>query len=144
MSARNLALALAATLALGACSSPKPAATAPPTPTTASPSPSPSPTTTEPTATTVGTQPPTTLAAEVATANIIVPNMVGEDLQLAQDTMQASDLYLLRSHDATGQERNQVLDRSWKVCDQNPVGGSTVTATDLITFEVVKDAEGCP
>ena len=47
-----------------------------------------------------------------------LPNMVGQDLQLAQDTMQASGFYSLSSHDATGQGRSQVLDRNWTVVDQ--------------------------
>ena len=139
MNTRRLALALTATLALGACSSSKPTATVLPTTT-----PSPSPTTTGPTATTLATQPPTTQAATAAPARILVPNMVGEDLQLAQDTMQAAGFYILRSHDATGEGRSQVLDRAWKVCDQLPPGGSTVAASQFIDFGVVKDEEGCP
>ena len=75
---------------------------------------------------------------------ITVPNMVGEDLQLAQDTMQAAGLYLLKSHDVTGQDRSQVLDRNWKVCDQSPPGGTQVSAETFIDFGVVKDEERCP
>jgi hypothetical protein len=70
--------------------------------------------------------------------------MVGVDLQLAQDTMQASGLYALRSHDATGQARSQVLDRAWTVCDQNLIGGTKVAADQLIDFGVVRDEEQCP
>ena len=70
------------------------------------------------------TVPPTTLATldtaprpAVAPAPTTgtVPNVVGIDLQLAQDTLQAAGFYALRSHDATGQGRFQVLDRNWTV-----------------------------
>lgn len=76
--------------------------------------------------------------------SITVPNMVGQDLQLAQDSMQAAGLYVLRSHDATGQRRLQVLDRNWKVCDQTPPAGSQVARDQLIDFGVVRDEEQCP
>src|SRR5215218_1404627 len=38
-----------------------------------------------------------------------VPNVVGKDHQLAQDTMQAAGLYLLREKDASGQGRMLIL-----------------------------------
>lgn len=88
---------------------------------------------------------PTTAAPSgVRAATIVVPNMVGEDLQLAQDTMQARGLYALRSHDATGQDRRQVLDRNWTVCTQNPQAGSMVDPLHVIDFGVVRDEERCP
>ena len=139
MIVRKLTVGLAALLLLGACSSSTPSA-APTTPTTTSPQP----TTTEPTATTAKAQPPTTQAPRVVAGSITVPNMVGEDLQLAQDTMQAAGLYSLRSHDATGQARTQVLDRAWKVCDQAPQGGTKVASDQLIDFGAVRDEERCP
>lgn len=89
-------------------------------------------------------QPSTTLLGRVVAGTITVPNMVGQDLQLAQDTMQAAGLYLLRSHDATGAGRFQIIDRAWKVCDQTPPGGSKVSAGQLIDFGAVKDEERCP
>ncbi len=72
--------------------------------------------------------------AAVVPCNITVPNLVGEDLQLAQDTMQAAGLYSLRSHDASGRGRFQVVDRAWKVCDQTPPGGSKVAGDQLVDF----------
>jgi hypothetical protein len=63
---------------------------------------------------------------------ITVPSVVGKDLQLAQDTMQAAGLYNLKSHDSTGRGRLQVLDRNWRVTDQSPSAGATVTKDQLI------------
>jgi hypothetical protein len=95
--------------------------------------------TTSSTATTTTTAPTTTTTAPTATsvttaasANITVPSVVGKDLQLAQDTMQAAGLYNLTSHDSTGQARLQVLDRNWVVTDQTPAAGSRVAADQLI------------
>lgn len=63
---------------------------------------------------------------------ITVPSVVGKDLQLAQDTMQAAGLYNLKSHDSTGRGRLQVLDRNWRVTDQSPSAGATVAKDQLI------------
>ena len=104
-----------------------------------------SPTTTEPTAPAT-TGPATTSGPGPGTdpGTVPLPDAVGMDLQLAQDTMQAAGFYLLTSHDATGQERLQVLDRNWTVCDQSPAAG-TPTATDVVVdFAAVKDGEACP
>ncbi len=104
--------------------------------TTSGPSTTSSPTRATPTS---ATQPGALVAG-----TIVVPNMVGQDLQLAQDSMQAVGLYALRSHDATGRGRAQVLDRNWKVCTQAPPAGSRVARDQLIDFGVVRDEEQCP
>jgi hypothetical protein len=95
--------------------------------------------TTSSTATTTTTAPTTMTTAPTATsgttavaAKITLPNVVGKDLQFAQDTMQAAGLYNLTSHDSTGQARLQVLDRNWVVTDQTPAAGSRVAADQLI------------
>lgn len=82
--------------------------------------------------TTTTTAPTTTSGNTSVAAKIVVPNVVGKDLQFAQDTMQAAGLYHLTSHDSTGQARSQVLDRNWQVTDQTPPAGSTVAADQLI------------
>lgn len=86
------------------------------------------------------TSPPT--AVRAATGRI--PNVVGLDLQHAQDTLQAAGFYVLSSHDATGQRRNQVLDRNWQVCDQTPPGGTAASSDTAIDLGAVKDEESCP
>ena len=106
--------------------------------TTSSPLPAPTAVSPTPPSQPIATQPP------AAAGNITVPNMVGEDLQLAQDTMQAAGLYSLKSHDVTGQDRFQVVDRNWKVCDQSPPPGARVAPGTLVDFGVVRDEEACP
>ncbi len=70
-----------------------------------------------------------------------VPNVVGIDLQLAQDALQAAGFYVLRSHDATGQGRFQVVDRNWTVVDQTPAGGTVIPLSGVVDLGAVKDEE---
>lgn len=70
-----------------------------------------------------------------------VPDMVGEDHQLAQDTMQSKGLYNLSEEDATGQGRMLLIDRNWTVVSQSPEGGSCVTEDTTITLRSKKDDE---
>ena len=89
-------------------------------------------TTTEPPTTTTTEAPTTTTTAAPQAVKIRVPNVVGKDLQTAQDTMQAAGLYYLTSHDSTGLNRMQILDRNWLVTDQSPAAGTMVEADRLI------------
>ncbi|MFD9166816.1 hypothetical protein ACFVZ8_33240, partial [Streptomyces sp. NPDC059558] len=42
------------------------------------------------------------------------------------------------------ENRNQVLDRNWKVCTQTPRGGTTTGTDTKIDFGTVKNEETCP
>lgn len=88
--------------------------------------------TTTPSTTATTTASTTTSGNTSSPAKITVPDVVGKDLQFAQDTMQAAGLYNLTSHDSTGQGRSQILDRNWVVTDQTPVAGSKVAEDQLI------------
>ena len=72
---------------------------------------------------------------------ITVPNVVGQDHQLAQDTMQAAGLYILDEKDCTGQGRLLLWDRNWVVVEQDPPAGTSVSAADTITLCSKKDGE---
>ncbi len=72
---------------------------------------------------------------------IVVPDVVGGDHQLAQDTMQAAGLYLLDEEDATGQGRMLILDRNWTVVRQRPAAGSCVSEDTEILLSSKKDGE---
>lgn len=85
-----------------------------------------------------------TTSATSSPGRASLPNVVGIDLQDAQDLLQAQGFYNLRSHDARGLNRNQVLDRNWRVCDQQPRAGAVVTTDVLIDLGVVRDEENCP
>ncbi|WP_020135062.1 PASTA domain-containing protein [Streptomyces sp. 351MFTsu5.1] len=73
-----------------------------------------------------------------------VPNFVGKGLQSAQDEAQAAGFYNLDSHDASGRDRNQILDRDWKVCTQTPTAGVKADASAKLDFGTVKLDETCP
>jgi len=97
------------------------------------------PTLTEVTETQAEAVPPTEQAAvpeantDVA-ADAVVPDVVGMNHQLAQDTLQASGFYLLREEDATGQGRSLILDRNWEVVSQSVAGGATASIATPITL----------
>lgn len=91
---------------------------------------------------------PTTSAAETQTQTTswTMPNLVGRNLQDAQDAIQALTSYgiaITRSHDATGAGRHQILDRDWKVCAQNVAPGTAITSATQIDFAAAKLAERC-
>ncbi|NNN35371.1 PASTA domain-containing protein [Streptomyces sp. S3(2020)] len=71
-----------------------------------------------------------------------LPDLVGLDLQAAQDEAQAAGFYALDDQDASGQGRLQVYDRNWTVCSQEPEAGTHPTDTP-VTLYAVKDDESC-
>lgn len=73
-----------------------------------------------------------------------VPNFVGMGLQSAQDTAQKAGFYALKSHDALGRARHQILDRDWKVCSQNIKTGTRTSTSTKLDFGAVKLDETCP
>ncbi|TQM06325.1 PASTA domain-containing protein [Pseudonocardia kunmingensis] len=131
-----LALGVLAASALAGCSAGTAPPPPPPTVTVTVPAPAPAPET---------TSAPATAAAPVA-IEWTMPDVVGMNLQAAQDHVQAvTDLGvpLMTSTDGTGEGRNQVVDRNWVVCEQTPAAGSTITTGDVPDFVVVKDDESC-
>ncbi|RPK87595.1 MULTISPECIES: PASTA domain-containing protein [Streptomyces] len=83
-------------------------------------------------------------AAEEKQEQRKVPDFVGMGLQSAQDAAQAKGFYSLKSHDSTGRDRFQALDRNWKVCSQNVQAGKTAPTDTTLDFGAVKLKEACP
>jgi hypothetical protein len=76
-----------------------------------------------------------------------MPDLAGQDLQGAQDAIQSltdDGIFYTDSHDVSGQGREQVLDRNWQVCTQDPSPGTKITPDTKIDFGVVRDSEQCP
>jgi hypothetical protein len=77
-----------------------------------------------------------------------MPNLIGKDLQGAQDAIQSltSDaIWYSGSTDLTGKGRMQIDDRNWVVCTSTPAPGAAITESTKINFGVVKkDIESCP
>jgi hypothetical protein len=100
----------------------------------------------EPTATTAPPPQPATEQPPAA-QSFVMPNLVGSNLQAAQDAMQAlvgDPLFITTSHDASGKGRHQVLDRDWQVCSQNVKPGQQIILDTKIDFGAVKTTERCP
>jgi beta-lactam-binding protein with PASTA domain len=74
-----------------------------------------------------------------------MPDLVGMDLQSAQNLVQTYGVFYSVSHDLRG-SRNQVIDSNWIVCDQNVAAGQRVTGDveGQIDLGVVKREEACP
>jgi hypothetical protein len=72
---------------------------------------------------------------------IQVPDVVGKDHQLAQDTMQAAGLYALAEEDASGQDRLLMLDRNWTTVEQRPEAGECVAQDTEVLLSALKDDE---
>ncbi|MFD9939535.1 PASTA domain-containing protein [Nonomuraea sp. NPDC059023] len=124
------------TLACAACSSPGTAglpAPAPATTITSPSSPAPAPPAPSPTPSPEPPEPPAARAK--------IPDVVGMNLQAAQDTMQAAGFYFLDDQDATGQDRLQIYDRNWVVTRQTPAAGRKADPATRITLWAKKHGE---
>jgi beta-lactam-binding protein with PASTA domain len=83
----------------------------------------------------------TVAPSATATQSGVVPNVVGMNHQLAQDTMQAAGFYNLAEEDATGQGRLLINDRNWVVVTQTPAGGTHAAPDTKITLRSKKIGE---
>ena len=70
-----------------------------------------------------------------------VPDVVGMVHQTAQDTMQASGLYVLLERDASGQGRLLINDRNWVTTGQMPGPGEVVDCATTVTLSAKKADE---
>lgn len=86
------------------------------------------------------TQAPEAPAAELFT----MPDVIGMNLQDAQDQLQALGSYLMDQEDASGKGRIQINDSNWKVCSQQPLAGEQVPTSTTVVLSSVKTDESCP
>ncbi|OBF55753.1 hypothetical protein A5778_07920 [Mycolicibacterium monacense] len=77
-----------------------------------------------------------------------MPNLIGRNLQAAQDAIQELTDYKISfstSTDLTGEGRAQMMDRNWQVCSSTPAPGEPLTVGTPVDFGVVRiDVESCP
>lgn len=130
-----------ATLALAACGGSEPPAAETVTVTSISTAPSP--------AATAAPAPvaPAPEAPPAALSSWTMPNLIGRDLQAAQDAIQALtnfEITFSTSTDLTGDGRAQIVDRNWQVCSSTPAPGAELTEITPVDFGVVRDSEVCP
>ena len=82
--------------------------------------------------------------AEEPEQSFVMPDLVGVNLQLAQDTLQSLDSWVLDQEDASGLSRMQINDSNWYVCQQEPAVGSVMPISTVVTLWSVKLEETCP
>ena len=85
--------------------------------------------------------------ADVSEGGFVMPDVVGMNLQDAQDLIQdisGGTVFFTSSVDATGEDRSQLVDSNWYVCAQNVPAGTAVGDDIEITFASVKNDETCP
>lgn len=84
-------------------------------------------------------------ACGTTTDHWAMPDLVGQNLQDAQDQIQhlTGNAVRTTSHDATPADREQDVDRDWKVCNQSAKPGDQITEEQSIDFTVVKTDEKC-
>lgn len=73
-----------------------------------------------------------------------MPDLVGQNLQLAQDILQDIGSFVLDQEDASGLDRFQVNDSNWTVCTQDPAPGTVIEVSVIVTLASVKLGEVCP
>ena len=89
---------------------------------------------------------PTVVIATEGPRTWTMPNLVGSNLQDAQDAIQALTAFeipVTTSHDETGAGREQLVDRNWIVCSQSIAAGETIARNTRIDFGAVKEGERC-
>jgi hypothetical protein len=88
------------------------------------------------------------LAPVAAADGWVMPNLIGKDLQGAQDAVQSlsdDQVWFSGSTDLTGRGRMQINDRAWVVCSSTPPPGAKFTQNTPVNFGVVrKGVEECP
>lgn len=70
----------------------------------------------------------------------VMPDVVCMDLQSAQDLIQDQGVFYSRSEDATGEDRNQIVDSNWIVIEQNIMPGDGFDEGDVV-LKVLKEDE---
>lgn len=86
-------------------------------------------------------------AAPAQAASWIMPNLIGANLQVAQNAIQELTDYAVfysSSTDLTGLSRMQIDDSNWQVCRSTPLPGASFSEDTPIDFGVVKLDETCP
>jgi len=78
-----------------------------------------------------------------AEAKFVMPNVVGMNLQLAQDLLQSKGSYFVDQEDHKGLNRFQLVDTNWKVCKQSPAPKKSIPVSTVVTLYSVKLTERC-
>jgi Flp pilus assembly protein CpaB len=72
--------------------------------------------------------------------NVVMVDVLCMNLQDAQNLVQDQGVFLSRSKDASGQDRNQIYDRNWIVVGQNIPVGAAIGENEVV-LSVLRDDE---
>jgi colicin import membrane protein len=86
---------------------------------------------------------PTPTADEEVPTTFTMPDVVGMNLQEAQDALQGVGSLLMDQTDASGQDRTQLDDSNWQVCTQDPAAGTEAPVETVVSLGSVKLDESC-
>jgi len=78
-----------------------------------------------------------------AETKFVMPNVVGMNLQLAQDLLQSKGSYIVDQEDYKGLNRFQLVDTNWKICKQSPAPKKSIPVSTVVTLYSVKLTERC-
>lgn len=92
----------------------------------------------------VASSAPPAEAPTAAPETFAMPDVVGINLQEAQDSLQSLGSYFMDQEDASGEGRVQLVDSNWTVCTQEPAPGTEVPIEATVMLAAVKDDESCP
>ncbi|OIQ81779.1 hypothetical protein GALL_364480 [mine drainage metagenome] len=99
---------------------------------------------TTPTAAATGATQAATPTPSAVSQVFIVPDLVGDALDTARDTLQSLGSYSLDRQDASGLGRTVSVDAPWRVCTQSPLAGEVVDARTVVILASVIADEACP
>jgi hypothetical protein len=89
----------------------------------------------------LGVSKPTDGQSTPETADGVIPKVVCQDLQSAQDALRGAGFFLVISKDGLGQNRVALVDRNWIVVGQSVKPGSRPEPSTVIELTVVKYGE---
>ncbi|MGB9999618.1 hypothetical protein ACPMJQ_34560 [Streptomyces pseudogriseolus] len=70
-----------------------------------------------------------------------MPDFRGKSVKIARDALDPSTSITVT--DASGQDRNVLVESNWKVCSQEPAAGAELTGQP-VSFRAVRFEESCP
>ncbi|WP_188316637.1 PASTA domain-containing protein [Solihabitans fulvus] len=70
-----------------------------------------------------------------------VLNVVCQDLKNAEEVLRAAGIRTVRSDDASGRGRRQIIDSNWIVVRQSPTAGSSISQATVVVLGTVKFGE---
>jgi hypothetical protein len=83
------------------------------------------------------------IRAAPTTNTLLMPNLVGKNLQSSEDLLLALGNAGSLGEDVSGQSRIVIIDGNWKVCRQSVASGKRVPLSTVIVLGAVKLGEVC-